>query len=97
MNCSPCSVLLTFWISLSGPKWKHSLTLTLMIQDSGPFSHRTMFRVSKLILIGLGGHGANQIIIVTKLRLASVLSQFRLGILGRTLKVALPSACPVFS
>ena len=30
------------------------LTLTLMIQDSGPSSHRTMFRFSKLKLIGLG-------------------------------------------
>ena len=34
---------------------------------------------------------------MTKLKLASELSQFRLGILGRTLKVVLPSACPVFS
>ena len=33
------------------------LTLTLMIQDSGPSSHRTMFRFSKLKLIGLGGMG----------------------------------------
>ena len=32
-----------------------TLTLTLMLQDSGPFSHRTMFRFSKLKLIGLGG------------------------------------------
>ena len=51
-----------------------TLTLTLMLQDSGPFSHRTMFRFSKLKLIGLGGlvmvplrslYGANQIVIVT--------------------------------
>ena len=50
------------------------LTLTLMIQVSGAFSHRTMFRFSKLRLIGLSGmgDGANQIIIVTKLKLASV-------------------------
>ena len=33
------------------------LTLTLMIQDSGPSNHRTMFRFSKLKLIGLGGMG----------------------------------------
>ena len=39
-----------------------SLTLTLTLQDSGPFSHRTMFRFSKLKLIGLGC--ANQIVIV---------------------------------
>ena len=32
-------------------------TLTLTIQDSGPFSHRTMFRFSKLKLICLGGLG----------------------------------------
>ena len=32
-----------------------TLTLTLMIEDSGPFSHRAMFRFSKLKLIGLGG------------------------------------------
>ena len=78
----------------------HTLTLTLMIQDSGPFSNRTMFRFSKLKLIGLGGlgmDGANQIIIVTKLKLVSELSQFRLGTLGHTLKVVLPNACPVFS
>ena len=69
-----------------------------------------MFRFSKLKLIGLGGlgDGANQIIIVTKTEIdlgglgmvpvRSLLSQFRLpGILGRTLKVVLPSACPVFS
>ena len=34
-----------------------TLTLTLMIQDSGPSNHRTMFRFSKLKLIGLGGMG----------------------------------------
>ena len=38
---------------------------------------------------GLGGLG------IVPIR--SLLSQFRLGILGRTLKVVLPSACPVFS
>ena len=53
------------------------------------------------------GYGANQIVIVTKTEtdlgglgmapIRSLLSQFRLGILGRTLKVVLPSACPVFS
>ena len=109
---------------------KMTLTLTLIIQDSGPFSHRTMFRFSKLKLIGLGGLGMVPIrslfycdkteiglcglgmvpirsLLWQKLKLASVvlgmvpnrssLSQFRLGILGRTLKVVLPSACPVFS
>ena len=39
--------------------------------------------------IGLGGLGMVPI--------RSLLSQFRLGILGRTLKVVLPSACSVFS
>ena len=34
-----------------------TLTLTLMIQDSSPFSHRTMLRFSKLKLVGLGGLG----------------------------------------
>ena len=34
-----------------------TLTLTLMIQDSGPSNHRTMFRFSKLKLIGFGGMG----------------------------------------
>ena len=34
-----------------------TLTLTLMIQDSSPSSHRTIFRFSKLKLIGLGGMG----------------------------------------
>ena len=33
------------------------LTLTLMIQDSGPSSHRTMFRFSKLKMTCLGGMG----------------------------------------
>ena len=36
------------------------LTLTLMIQDSGPSSHRTMFRFSKLKLIG----PVNQFIVI---------------------------------
>ena len=82
-----------------------TLTLTLMIQDSGPSSHRTMFRFSKLKLIGFGGMGMVPIrsLLCQKLELASVgpnrslMSQFKLGILGRTLKVVLPSACPVFS
>ena len=69
--------------------WSFFLTLTLMLQDSGPFSHRTMFRFSKLKLIGLGGLGMVPI--------RSLLWQFKQGILGRTLKVVLPSACPVFS
>ena len=52
------------------------------------------------------GDGASHIIIVTKLiglgglgmvPIRSLLSQFRISILGRTLKVVLPSACPVFS
>ena len=50
------------------------MTLTLMIQDSGPFSHRTMFRFSKLKLIGLGGLGMVPIrsLLWQKLELASV-------------------------
>ena len=76
-----------------------------MIQDSGPSNHRTMFRFSKLKLIGLGGMGMVSIrsLLWQKLELASVgpnrslMSQFKLGILGRTLKEVLPSACPVFS
>ena len=50
------------------------LTLTLMIQDSGPFSHRTMFRFSKLKLIGLGGLGMVPIrlLLWQKLELATV-------------------------
>ena len=64
------------------------ITLTLTLQDSGPFSHRTMFRSSKLKLIGLGS--------LRMVPIRSLLWHFRLGILGRTLKVVLPSACPVF-
>ena len=117
-------------------QWKQSLhtednfdlTLTLMIQDSGPSRHRTMFRFSKLKLIGLGGLGMVPVrpLLWRKLELASVvwgwcqsdhycdenwnwprwsgmvpnrslMSQFKLGILGHTLKEVLPSACPVFS
>ena len=56
------------WFGLKGRKyiitaWSNIrrksafVTLTLMIQDSGPSNHRTMFRFSKLKLIGLGGMG----------------------------------------
>ena len=99
-----------------------------MTQDSGPFSHRTMFRFSNTEIDWprWSGDGANQIITVTKTEIGlggpgmgqsdrycdkteiglgslgmvpirSLLSQFRLGILDRTLKVVLLSACPVFS
>ena len=43
--------------TLTGNGRTLTLTLTLMIQDSGPSNHRTMFRFSKLKLIGFGGMG----------------------------------------
>ena len=67
--CTFSSFLVHVFVTLLNTIWMYvighaclslTLTLTLMIQGSGPSSHRTMFRFSKLKLIGLGGLGMCQ-------------------------------------